>query len=62
MSNHPSSSPRPAASEPASATPAISRGGRDVAVPPSCTPEVNQKLARLLAKQTRENVDNVMVC
>jgi hypothetical protein len=33
-----------------------------VAVPPSCTPEVNQKLARLLAKQTRENVDNVMVC
>jgi hypothetical protein len=33
-----------------------------VAVPPSCTPEVNQKLARLLAEQTRENVDNVMVC
>jgi hypothetical protein len=39
-----------------------SRGGRDVAVPASCTPEVNQKLADLLAQQTTEDVDNVMVC
>jgi hypothetical protein len=38
------------------------RGGRDVAVPASCTPDVNQKLAGLLAQQTSENVDNVMVC
>jgi hypothetical protein len=37
-------------------------GGRDVAVPQNCTPEVNQKLAGLLAQQTTENVDNVMVC
>jgi hypothetical protein len=40
----------------------VSRGGRDVPVPQSCTPEVNQKLAALLAQQTRESVDNVMVC
>ena len=38
------------------------RSGRDVAVPASCTPEVNQKLADLLAQQTTEDVDNVMVC
>jgi hypothetical protein len=38
------------------------RGGRDVPVPVSCTPEVNQKLASLLTQQTQENVDNVMVC
>lgn len=31
-------------------------------VPQSCTPEVNQKLAELLSQQTRQNVDNVMVC
>jgi hypothetical protein len=31
-------------------------------VPTSCTPEVNQKLAGLLAQQTQGNVDNVMVC
>ena len=40
----------------------MSRSGRDVAVPASCTPEVNQKLAGLLAAQTTEYVDNVMVC
>jgi hypothetical protein len=31
-------------------------------VPQSCTPEVNQKLAELLAQHTTHNVDNVMVC
>jgi hypothetical protein len=40
----------------------VSPGGRDVAVPTSCTPEVNQELAGLLAQQTQNNVDNVMVC
>jgi hypothetical protein len=38
------------------------RGGHDVPVPASCTPEVNQKLADLVAQQTRTNADNVMVC
>ncbi|MFL6427422.1 MAG: hypothetical protein ACJ71S_04200 [Acidobacteriaceae bacterium] len=33
-----------------------------MSVPQSCTPDVNQKLAGLLAQQTQENVDNVMVC
>jgi hypothetical protein len=47
------------AAAPASAT---TRNGRDVPVPQSCTPEVNQKLAALLAQHTTENVDNVMVC
>jgi hypothetical protein len=37
-------------------------GGRDVAIPQSCTPEVNQKLAELLTQQTQDSVDNVMVC
>jgi hypothetical protein len=46
----------------ASSSPAVSRSGRDVAVPQSCTPEVNQKLAALLAQETQNNVDNVMVC
>jgi hypothetical protein len=41
---------------------AVSRGGHDVAVPQRCTPDVNQKLAGLLAQQTQGNVDNVMVC
>ena len=64
-SHHPLPIPRrrlfrlPRAGAPASA---VSRSGRDVAVPQSCTPEVNQKLADLLAQQTTENVDNVMVC
>jgi hypothetical protein len=63
LSRHSSSSPpssdRPA---PAAAHVAASPGGRDVPVPQSCTPEVNQKLAGMLAQQTHENVDNVMVC
>jgi hypothetical protein len=72
LSRHSASSPRragsataPAASETAPAAPAsaeVRRSARDVPVPASCTPDVNQKLAGLLAQQTRENVDNVMVC
>lgn len=38
------------------------RSGRDVPVPQSCTPAVNQRLADLVAQQTTETVDNVMVC
>jgi hypothetical protein len=65
LSHHPSSDsmPPPVSPGPVGApAPAVSRGGRDVAVPQSCTPDVNQKLAGLLAEQTTENVDNVMVC
>jgi hypothetical protein len=47
------------ATAPASAT---TRNDRDVPVPQTCTPDVNQKLAALLAQQTQNNVDNVMVC
>jgi hypothetical protein len=64
-SRHPASSPRPSSSKAApaaSATAEVRRNGRDVAVPASCTPEVNQKLATLLAQKTRGDVDNVMVC
>lgn len=57
------SNPSPASTvAPAASSPAVSRSGRDVAVPQSCTPAVNQKLAGLLAQQTQSNVDNVMVC
>ncbi len=35
---------------------------RDVAVPTSCTPQVNQKLYGLLSSGQRGSVDNVMVC
>jgi len=34
----------------------------DVPVPATCTPQVNQKLAELIASQTTHSVDNVMVC
>ncbi|MCU1260699.1 MAG: hypothetical protein JWO80_3584 [Bryobacterales bacterium] len=34
----------------------------DVPVPTSCTPEVNRKLAELVASGQRNPVDNVMVC
>jgi hypothetical protein len=64
-SRHPASSSRPVASKTASAASASAearRNGRDVAVPQSCTPEVNQKLATLIAQQQSGNVDNVMVC
>jgi hypothetical protein len=63
-SRHPRSVPVP----PSGTAPAVSpsaevrKNGRDVAVPQSCTPEVNQKLAALVAQQQSRNVDNVMVC
>lgn len=59
---HPSSSPRSPGSAPAPASVESRTGGRDVAVPASCAPEVNQKLAGLLAQQAQNSVDNVMVC
>lgn len=34
----------------------------DVPVPGSCTPDVNARLARLIASGTTQDVDNVMVC
>jgi hypothetical protein len=34
----------------------------DVPVPASCAPQVNQKLAELIAEQQSHAVDNVMVC
>ena len=54
--------PAPASSAPATPASATTRNGRDVPVPQSCTPDVNQKLAELLAQHTTGNVDNVMVC
>ncbi len=63
LNNHSAPPPGSSPSAPAAAhASAISHGDRDVAVPQSCTPEVNQKLAGLLAQQTQGNVDNVMVC
>jgi hypothetical protein len=63
LSNHSSSPASPSASAPPVASRSTTtRNGRDVAVPQNCTPEVNQKLAGLLAQQTQNNVDNVMVC
>jgi hypothetical protein len=47
---------------PAAPAPVSQDGGRDVPVPASCTPQVNQRLADLVAQQTTEDVDNVMVC
>lgn len=41
---------------------ATARESRDVPVPQSCTPDVNQHLADLIAQQAQGNVDNVMVC
>jgi hypothetical protein len=38
------------------------RAQRDVPVPATCTPQVNQRLAEIIASQTRRDVDNVMVC
>lgn len=35
---------------------------RNVPVPARCTPQVNQRLAEIIASQTRRDVDNVMVC
>jgi hypothetical protein len=63
LRNHRPSTPIPSSSAPAAARgPVAPRGGRDVPVPANCTPEVNQKLADLLAQQATQDVDNVMVC
>jgi hypothetical protein len=35
---------------------------KDVPVPASCTPQVNQGLANLIASHTTKDVDNIMVC
>ena len=35
---------------------------QNVPVPSRCTPQVNQKLADLIASGTRRDVDNIMVC
>jgi hypothetical protein len=55
--------PSPPAPRSSSApAPAIQRNGRDVPVPQSCTPAVNQGLADLVAQHASATVDNVMVC
>lgn len=41
---------------------AVQRNDRDVPVPQSCIPAVNERLADLVAQQASANVDNVMVC
>jgi hypothetical protein len=35
---------------------------KDVPVPSSCTPQVNQKLSDLIASGSKRDVDNIMVC
>jgi hypothetical protein len=35
---------------------------RNVPVPATCTPQVNARLAQIIASQTRRDIDNVMVC
>ncbi len=35
---------------------------RNVPVPATCAPQVNQRLAEIVASQTRRDIDNVMVC
>jgi hypothetical protein len=62
LNNRTSPPPRSSKSAPPAAPASTISRGRDVAVPASCTPEVNQKLAGLLAEQMQESVDNVMVC
>ncbi len=65
LSHHSSPATSASPSVPATANAPAStfvRGGRDVPVPQSCGSAVNQKLAGLLAQQTQNNVDNVMVC
>jgi hypothetical protein len=41
---------------------AVGLAGRDVPVPSSCTPGVNQKLGQLIDSGIRRNIDNVMAC
>jgi hypothetical protein len=64
LSNRPSpkSTTTPVPGAPAAARAGEGGGGTTGSVPVICTPEVNQKLAELVAQQTTENVDNVMVC
>ena len=40
----------------------VANGQNNVPVPQSCTPQVNEKLAGLLASNPQNSVDNVMVC
>jgi hypothetical protein len=40
----------------------LSMWSSDVAVPAKCTPEINKKLADLIASGQQSPVDNVMVC
>jgi hypothetical protein len=40
----------------------VACGARDVPVPATCTAQVNQGLADLIASGTRRDVDNIMVC
>lgn len=42
--------------------PLFALAAQDVPVPASCTPEVNQHLAELVAQSPQGTVDNVMVC
>src|SRR5258708_5980815 len=37
-------------------------GPHDVAVPTTCTAQVNQGLSDLIASGTRQDIDNIMVC
>jgi hypothetical protein len=63
LSKHPSSPPSSSSVPTAAVALSSADGaGHDVAVPQSCTSEVNQNLAGLLTQQTHNNVDNVMVC
>ena len=39
-----------------------SAGGKDVAVPSACTPDVNRGIQDLIRSHSRRDVDNVMVC
>lgn len=41
---------------------ALAFAANDVPVPATCTPQVNQKLADLMASHTNRDVDNIMVC
>ncbi|MBV9268132.1 MAG: hypothetical protein JO061_18330, partial [Acidobacteriaceae bacterium] len=40
----------------------IAYAANDVPVPSSCTPDINSKLAQLIASKPQGPVDNVMVC
>jgi hypothetical protein len=40
----------------------VAFAARDVAVPSSCTPQVNAKLGELIAQNSTKDVDNIMAC